>query len=214
LGVAASAAAGSLEGELRASGALSDAAEKDSAEGTYAPYWEEWNGFLEPKPGDPNPARELAVVLRGSASEDPKGCGYTLRGGDLMPKTVVVKTGSTLRIENRDGCSHALYAEGLKSFAPIQTAPGNARTVSISQEGSWPIRDQLYPHVRGHLHALPDLVACGSVDEDGDYEFEDVPAGEYKLSVYHRGKKLVTKSVELDGGDDTLDPIALSDSSG
>src|SRR5262245_55496676 len=67
-------------------------------------YWRVWNGVLEPRPEQLDPRHELAVVLTGATEGDPVGCDYALRGGDLTPATIVVKQGTTLRIENHDGC--------------------------------------------------------------------------------------------------------------
>jgi hypothetical protein len=174
-------------------------------------YWRVWNGVLEPRPEQIEPGRELAVVLRGDASGDPVGCEYALRGGDLSPSTLVVKPGTTLRIENQDGCAHELFAEGIDVFESLETPPGNARAVPIAESGSWVIRDAVQPHVEGHLHALADLVACGAVDARGAYTFADIAPGTYTLVVYRGADEVASQEVVVgDGRELVIPPVSLT----
>ncbi|MFW6085726.1 MAG: cupredoxin domain-containing protein, partial [Myxococcota bacterium] len=142
LGVGASALAGDVRGKMDVRGKLEDPGNGDPA-APLAPYWEEWNGFLEPEEADPTPDRVLAVVLLGEGPPEPSGCEYTLQGGDLTPTTLVAKQGTTLRIENTDPMAHELHANDLDGFSPLQTAPGNARTVPLEQAGHFVVRDRL-----------------------------------------------------------------------
>ncbi len=160
-------------------------------------YWREWNGVLEPRPDVFDPRRELAVVLTGDASGEPIGCAFALSGGDLLPSTMAVRAGTTLRIENRDGCSHLLFAEGIDEFGRLETPPGNARAVPVGTGGPWVVRDAVHPHVEGHLHALPDLVACGTVDARGSYVFPAVPAGSYTLKVFRGAAEVASQAITV-----------------
>jgi hypothetical protein len=174
-------------------------------------YWRVWNGVLEPRPEQMEPNRELAVVLTGASSGDPVGCEYALSGGDLSPSTLVVKQGTTLRIENRDGCSHQLFVTDIEVFNRLETPPGNARAVPIGEGGPWVIRDAAHPHVQGHLHALPDLVACGSVDARGSYVFRSVSPGTYTLKVYRGADEVASQEVVVgDGREVVVPPVSLT----
>ena len=149
-------------------------------------YWEEWNGFIAPVTPHVDPAREIAVVLTGpgaivEADQPP----YRLHNGSLVPATLVVRAGTGFQIRNDDGCEYELFAEGLDEIGPVQTAPGNARPLTVSAAGHWPIADRNLPHVRGDLHALADLVARATVEASGAYVFHGVPPGEYVLHVFH-----------------------------
>ncbi len=174
-------------------------------------YWEEWNGLLPPEPPRFEPARHVTVVLRGPTKGAPKGCEGALRGGDLAPKTLVVRAGAEVRIVNTDGTPHELFAEGLEGFGPLPTASGNARSVSVPKAGTWRIADRRFPHVEGHLVALPDLVSCARVDEEGGVRFTDVAPGRYTLEVYLRGEAVLRKPVQLsdEGVLDLPDPLRV-----
>lgn len=160
-------------------------------------YWEEWNGVLPPAEPRVQAGRYLAVALRGSGTPKLDACGGSLRGGDLLPHTLLVRSGGELRIVNHDGTPHELFAEEMEGFGPLPTAPGNARTVRVPGAGRWTVRDARYPHVQGHVVALDDLVACGRVADDGSVRFSDVPAGRYTLVVFHRGEPVASQPVEV-----------------
>lgn len=172
-------------------------------------YWEEWNGVLEPRPRRVDVPREIAVVLLGSTDGERPDSTVRLEGGALSPSTMIVQAGSTLRIQNTDGAGHELFSENIEGFSPLQTAPGNARTIQLPSEvGHHVIRDRLYPHVEGHMHLVPNLVARGEVGSDGRYVFADVPAGNYTLEVYYDDRKLHSQPIEVSGAL-TVDPVRL-----
>jgi hypothetical protein len=197
--ICSSALAGDVRGTLTVPSDLASMAPAiaDAAAGR-ARYWEEWNGFLDPRPTRVDPAREIAVVLTSdgpvSEGEQPH---LRLHNGSLMPATVVVRVGAGFQIQNDDGCSYEIFAEGLEEIMPVQTAPGMARPLTVSAAGHWPLADRIYPHVRGHLHAIPDLVSRAQVDASGAYVFRDVAPGAYTLHVYHGDHEVTSTPVEI-----------------
>lgn len=193
--IASDALAGPVRGELE----LPDDEVTSEAEGPDPYYWNAWNGFLEPRKRTINPRRELAVVLTGAEVTEPSGCEYQIVGGDLQPRTIVTKAGASLRIENRDGCTHELQSDGIEGFAPLATAPGNARAINVPSGGPHELSDRLYGHIHGWVIGVDDLVACASITSDGKYQFESVPAGEYTLTVYRDGEAVATQPVEVTG---------------
>lgn|GEM_PF-876443 len=175
-------------------------------------YWDEWNGFLEPRPHRVNVAREIAVVLTGSGTpslgEQPS---LRLHNGSLFPSTMVIRVGVANDLRNDDACSYEIFAEGLEELSAVQTAPGNARPINVSAAGHWPLRDRNYGHVQGHLHALPDLVARAFVEPAGGYVFRGVEPGTYNLHVY-QGEREIAPAQAVTVGDNrelTVAPIAL-----
>lgn len=205
--VGATALAAPIRGSVRMP---SDASAPPTDEGPATYYWKVWNGFLDPRPPRPSPARELAVVLTGGDVEAPTGCTYRIQGGDLLPKTMVVKAGTALRIENRDGCAHELQSSDIPDFAPLATAPGNARAISVPAGGPYAVSDRLYAHVRGTVHAIDDLVACAQVSPDGSYLFEGIAAGRYTLKVFRGAEEVHSAPVEVtEGVPLQVEPIAL-----
>ncbi len=171
-------------------------------------YWEEWNGFLDPRPRRIDTAREIAVVLTGDGDGPPNA--FLLAGGSLLPSTLVARAGADIRIENTDGCTHELFSSEIEGLTPLSTAPGNARSFAAPAPGHYTIRDRIYPHVTGHLHVLADLVARATLEPSGRYSFDDVAAGTYTLKVFFGERELASQSVEVASSALTVDPIALN----
>lgn len=209
LGLAATAWAVDVRGSLDVQGTLRNPGNTDLTP-PVKPYWQEWNGFLELGSLTPSPNRVLSVVLVGKGPPEPVGCGYALRDGDFDPTTMVAKKGTTLRIENTDPCAHELFSDDLSGFGPLQTAPGNARTVPLGKTGHFVVRDRLYPHIIGDLHVVDDLVACGEMDDRGRYQFRDVPDGNYTVKVFYGARQIGEKPVEASGRVVTVEPLSVS----
>ncbi|MGD8863708.1 MAG: hypothetical protein PVI30_27075 [Myxococcales bacterium] len=206
LGMASTAAAVGVSGRLLL-GAYKPAVQS----GRRAFNWELENGFKQVQPDRIDAARELAVVLLGEG--DPQALDRVevpFIGGSLLPTTIVVRPGTTVVFRNEDEIAHELYADGLDKLSPEAISPRGRRSVNLEQAGSWPLRDKLVTHVRGHLHVLPDLVAVGQVDGGGRFSFANVPPGTYTLKVFHGSHELASQQVEASGGTVTVDPIALT----
>jgi hypothetical protein len=212
---ATSAAARDLEGKL-VLGAYKPPPEPQTCQ-SY--YWELENGVKEVTRDQVDAPRELAVVLLGDDAFDGKQrVEIEFSGGSLLPSTVVVQEGSTLRIHNKDEIAHELYAKGLKGFGPEATSPRAIRSIELSEAGNWRLFDRIVTHVRGHLHVLPNLVAIAKVSPGGAYTFNDVEPGNYELKVFHGAKTLIEKPIEIPPKKDKrkrdialkLDPITLT----
>ncbi len=199
-----------VRGSLRVPGDYGQAPPESEEEGRRDHYWDEWNGFLEPRTPRFDAAAELAVVLTGEGPFAEEQPGFAIANGALRPATIVERAGANLRIENTDPVTHQLFAEGLTEFAPTPTSAGLARAQVVAQAGSWPLRDQLYAHVNGHLHVLPDLVARAVVQRDGTFVFRNVPAGTYTLKVFHGERELHSAEVIVPADRElVVDPIAI-----
>lgn len=172
-------------------------------------YWNVWNGFVPPAEERVSLERELTVVLRGAEVSEVQGCSYRLFGGDLMPRTLVAKSGTEIRLENRDAMSHELEFEGLEGSVTTATAPGNSRPITAGT-GTYAIRDLAFSHVEGHLVAIDDLVACAQVTSDGTFAFPELPAGDYQLVIYRRGEAIHDAAVTVADDETTLEPISLN----
>src|SRR5262249_51168442 len=118
--------------------------------------------------------RELAVVLVGPSGGKAEQLEVAFSGGELLPSTIVIRSGTTLRIRNDDEIGHELLAEGLDGFSAEATSPGATRSVNLKKTGSWPLRDRLAAHASAYLHVLPDLVASAKLEANGAFTFSDV----------------------------------------
>jgi len=170
-------------------------------------YWQEWNGFLEPRPRRLDPRRDIAIVLVGTGEAPPNE--FNLSGGDLLPSVLVASPGSDVRIQNTDGCAHELYSDDIEGLSALSTAPGNARSFAAPANGHYQLRDRLYGHVDGHLHVISNLVARATPDGAGRYSFEGVEPGTYTVKVFHGEREISSTEVEIATTPVTIDPITL-----
>jgi hypothetical protein len=173
--------------------------------------WELENGFKEVKPDRVEAKRELAVVLLGDGEPLPglDRLEVTFYGGSLLPATIAARTGATVLLRNDDEIAHELYAEGLEGFSAEPTSPRGRRSVNLTAAGSYKLRDKIVPHVTGHLHVLPNLIAVATPENDGQFSIK-VPAGKYELKVLHGEHEIASRPIELTGNAVTLDPITLT----
>ena len=204
-GLATQAVATDVRGSVRAVGDA--AATQDNA--VRPAYWQEWNGFIEPKKAAADLSREVAVVLIGAeATRD--AASMLLKDGQLSPSTIVMQQGTSLRVRNEDDFVHQLFVEGLKAFDPIETSSGQGRQVQIDQVGVFAVRDALASHVRGTLHVLPKLSAVANPQADGTFVFNDVAAGAYTLKVFRGAKEVSSSNIEVpDSRELAIDPINI-----
>lgn len=172
--------------------------------------WEIDNGVKELAPVRVSAQRELAVVLIGAANKAPDTVEVAVSGGALLPSTIVLRSGSTLKIRNDDEIGHELFAPGLDGFSAEATSPGGSRSVHLTKVGNWPLLDRLAAHARAHLHVLPDLAAVAKLEPNGSFSFNDVPAGKYTLKVFRGGAELSSKEIEVTDKPLTLDPLTFA----
>jgi hypothetical protein len=182
---------------------------QSSIQAVRAPYWQEWNGFIEPKKASVDYAREVSVVLVGPvAARD--ATVVELSNGALTPSTIVAQHGLPLRIRNTDDFAHKLSAPKIDKFDPIETSPGQGREIQLLQTGVFEIVDQLAPHVRGYLHVLPKVSAVANPQGDGNFVFKDVHPGSYTVKVFRGARELRSEELEVkEGRDIVVGPFAV-----
>lgn len=193
----------------------SDQAPKPKAvEAVRPPYWNEWNGFIEPKKVGVDYGREVSVVLIG-AEANRDAITVTISNGALLPSTIIAQHGVPLRIRNQDDFTHKLGASGLKGFEAMETSSGQSRELAMLQTGDFVINDQLAPYLKGHLHVLPKLTAIAAPQSDGSFVFKDVHPGNYTLKVFRGAFEMSSSELEVkDTREVVVPPISVDSKSG
>ena len=195
--------------DVRGSVRSSEEPKAKAIEAVRPPYWQEWNGFIEPKKAGVDYAREVTAALFGPV-ETRDATTVALRDGTLSPSTIVVQHGTPLRIRNDDDFPHELYAEGLKNFDARSTGPGQTRSIPMDQTGVFVVRDMLSPHVKGLLHVVTKVSLIVNPGHDGAFVFREVPPGHYTLKFFRGERVLSGGDVEIASTRDVvLDPVAL-----
>jgi hypothetical protein len=204
--------AGDVKGQL-VLGSLRE--RTDASKPPRAAYnWELENGVKELAKARVAADRELAVVLIGAGTPaSTEAVEASVSGGELLPATLVLRAGTTLRIKNADEIGHELLAKGLDGFSAEASSPGATRAINLKQVGHWEIIDRLAAHAQAHLHVLPDVVAIAKVDPSGSFAFEGVAPGKYTLKVFRGEREITAKPVEVTSDKAlTLDPLTFADS--
>ena len=185
-----------------------------AVEAVRPPYWDEWNGFIEPKKASVDYAREVNVVLIG-AEANRDAITVTISNGALLPSTIVAQHGVPLRIRNLDDFTHKLGATGLKGFEAMETSSGQSRELAMLQTGDFVISDQLAPYLKGHLHVLPKLTAIAAPQSDGSFVFKDVHPGSYTLKVFRGAFEMSSSELEVkDTREVVVPPISVDAKAG
>jgi len=201
------ASAESIDGSVRGS---SPDASTESNQKDY--YWKVWNGALPERPATDD-RNNLLAVLTGKFTGPPVGCKFAFRGGGLSPSTIVARSGTTIRVENRDAFTHELSVEGLAGFTPLEAGPGKARVIPVPAGGPWALGDRIYGHVEGYLHSMRELVACAAVNANGKFNFQDVPPGPYSLRILHGSAQVASRRITVPAGRSLqIDPVTISKS--
>jgi len=202
------ASAESVEGSVQ--GNTGKEVSSDSSPQDY--YWKVWNGAL-PEQTEKVDRSDVLAVLTGKFTGPPIGCEFGFRGGGLSPSTIAARSGTTVRIQNRDAFTHELSVEGLPGFTPLESGPGKARAIPVPAGGPWELGDRIYGHVDGYLHSMRELVACATLTASGRFRFDNVPPGPYSLRILRGSEQVATRRVTVPAGKTLkVDPLTMSKS--
>jgi hypothetical protein len=196
----------SIEGSIEARPSAESPAEPDRKDH----YWRVWNGAL-PERRDDGDHDDVLAILTGKFTGPPIGCTFRFRGGALDPSTLAARTGTQVRVENRDAFTHELSVDRLPGFTPLEAGPGKARVIPVPAGGPWRLGDRIYGHVDGYLHSIRELVACATVGPNGRFRFDDVPPGPYSLRILRGAEQVAVRRVTVQAGKSLeVDPMTLS----
>jgi hypothetical protein len=199
--------AGEVRGQLIL-GSLREAAAQKPPRAAY--NWELENGVKEVLPVKVSAARELAVVLLGAGeAKTADQVEVAVSGGALMPQTIVLRSGTTLRLRNDDEIGHELFAEGLDGFSAEATSPGATRSMHLTKAGSWPLHDRLVAHANAQLLVFANLIANAHIEPNGSFAFSEIAPGKYTLKVFRGAAELVSKEIEVADKTLSVEPLTL-----
>ncbi len=202
--VALQAHAGSVEGSITRLPPTSDATAPQDH------YWKVWNGVLPLREAKESLA-DVTIAITGSVSGPPQGCDVSLTSAEMSPQTIVARSGSPLQVHNRDTIAHELSARGAAGLTRIEVAERQKQTVDVPEGGPWTIVDPNYAHLNGHLHSIPNLVACTTIGRNDKFRISDLDSGTYQLIVLRGAERLETKTIAVrNGGTSRTEGVAIS----
>ncbi len=159
----------------------------------------------------------MVVILEGvkSAPKKPETLTIEQRDGRFDPDLVVLPVGSTVQFPNSDPIFHNVFSLSHAHSFDLGFYPkGQTRSVKFDREGIV----QVYCHIHANMYAA--IVITSSPwymkpGADGAFAWKDIPAGHYRVTVWHKvagtfksevevpesGKTEVTIRVPLDTGE-------------
>ncbi|HEX4936138.1 MAG TPA: plastocyanin/azurin family copper-binding protein [Gemmatimonadaceae bacterium] len=105
----------------------------------------------------------------------------------FVPRAVVVSPGSTVGFPNSDAVMHNVFHPGRGTAGfDLGTYPrDDTRTFTFSDPGIYVMLCHVHPEMVGYVYVVPSPYRAVT-DEEGAFTIADVPAGEYRLHVWHR----------------------------
>ena len=145
-----------------------------------------------------------AVIFLQTPSGSPSPSAFpetTVRQENLRfkPDFVVVPAGTTIRFENHDDEIHNIHSRAAENrFDPGAHLPGTVKEVILKNPGAVPIRCRTHQNMQGLIIVTPSPY-FSLTDKLGQFEFQNVPAGHYRVEAWHRQ---ITQEERARGGID------------
>jgi plastocyanin len=138
------------------------------------------------------PAGSKAPVNAAPAKMDQKQCVF-------VPRVVVVPVGGTVEFLNSDRLLHNVRGGG-KENPPFNRAQPHARTIAIGFKSPEVLRVDcdLHSWMRGWI-VVAEHPFYAVTNEEGEFVFENVPPGKYKLQAWQEILGRVDQEVAVSG---------------
>ena len=119
----------------------------------------------------------------------------------FQPPILVVPVGTTVRFPNHDKFFHNVFSYSkTKRFDLGRYPRGEAKNVTFDKPGAVAVFCEIHKWMRGAILVVENPYYA-TVQADGTFSIANVPAGKYKVSVWHpeRGKKTFNVTVPQTG---------------
>lgn len=123
------------------------------------------------------------------------------RDTSFQPTLVTVPVGSTVRFPNEDKFFHNVFSYSkTKRFDLGRYPRGEAKTVTFDQPGTVTVFCEIHKWMRSAIIVVENSFHA-EVGSDGTFRIPNVPAGKYKLILWHpeRGRKAIDVIVPASG---------------
>jgi plastocyanin len=140
--------------------------------------------FLEPLAAGKSKAPSLTNTM------------IALEKRQFSPRVRVIVEGSKIEFPNQDPWNHNVFSKSNGGFDTGVFGRGKTRDQKFEQAGVYSLYCNVHPRMTAFVIALrtPYFTQAGA---DGRYSLANVPAGLYKLNVWHDRATLVTKDVTI-----------------
>ena len=138
-----------------------------------------------------------------------EGCRYLphVQVGFMTPKAKITQesqSGIALHIVNSDDVFHNVHMFGMneETMFNIPSLPGDSSVKLLPESGIYEIKCDMHTWMSAWVLVLdhPYVAISGA---DGTFKIENVPPGEYKLSMWHEGLGSVERDVVVKANQET-----------
>ena len=141
----------------------------------------------------------MVIMLDGGSlpSRPPVTAVLDQRNGRFDPEIVIVPVGSAIDFPNFDPIFHNVFS--LSKTQPFDLGfypKGQSRTVKFNHAGIV----QVYCHIHANMYAAIIVTSSpwyGKPSADGSFSWNDVPAGHYRLTAWHKIAGLYKTEVDV-----------------
>ncbi len=136
------------------------------------------------------------VTTPKTKSPSPTNTTIALEKRQFSPRVRVVVEGSKIDFPNQDPWNHNVFSKTNGGFDTGVFGRGKTRDQKFEQAGVYSLYCNVHPRMTAFVIALktPYFTQAGA---DGRYKLENIPAGQYKLNVWHDRTSLVTKDITV-----------------
>jgi|GEM_PF-819925 len=136
---------------------------------------------------------------------------------EFNPWVLPVLKGTTVLFNNRDRVKHNVaWSKSKDSSYPAKSlgtwGQGAVREFTYDREGIVAIGCKIHPEMAAYIVVLQNPFFA-VVGEDGVYEFNNVPAGNYSLQTWYPNRRILrpqTKEVTITAGEVTIQDFSMS----
>ena len=114
----------------------------------------------------------------------------------FSPRVRIIVEGSKVQFPNQDPWNHNVFSKINGGFDTGVYGRGKTKDQKFDQAGVYSLYCNVHPRMTAFVIALktPYFTQAGA---DGRYSLENIPAGQYKLNVWHDRTTLATKDVTV-----------------
>ncbi|MBI4229563.1 MAG: hypothetical protein HY608_01880 [Planctomycetes bacterium] len=137
--------------------------------------------------------RNAVVTLEAKEGETPapaaiEACLFDQQGCLFLHHVMVIPVGSTVRFKNSDNTAHNVRTNSRRNPAFNETIPANGEiTKTFERAERIEVTCTIHPFMSAWL-VVVDTPYWAVTGEDGSYSIANVPAGTYKIRVWHESR--------------------------
>jgi len=122
---------------------------------------------------------------------------------NFVPKVSVIQAGTLVNFPNRDSIQHHVYSFSRAKKFEIPLYKGNPPSpIKFEKAGSVIIGCNIHDWMKAYIYVV-DTPYFATTDAAGKVQIQNIPAGSYKVKIWHplkKSRRSISESVQVEGG--------------